>query len=94
MAASGGDSRDCESILNKLIHLTEQYKRLNELLENKQNMLRERANGLRLRRLKYKCDLQHTWITRTQIEMEQSLYERGTVPNNTGQATAIQTQIN
>lgn len=59
---------DCVSILNKLILLTEQYKRLNELLENKQNMLKQRAINLRQRRLKHKCDMQKIWITLTQIE--------------------------
>lgn len=59
---------DCVSILNKLILLTEQYKRLNELLENKQNMLKERAINLQERRLKHKCDMQKMWITLTQIE--------------------------
>lgn len=59
---------DCVSILNKLILLTEQYKRLNELLEDKQRMLKQRAINLQQRRLKHKCDMQKMWITLTQIE--------------------------
>lgn len=59
---------DCVSILNKLILLTQQYKRLNELLENKQNMLKQRAIHLRKRRLKHKRDMHKMWITLTQIE--------------------------
>lgn len=67
---------DCVSILNKLILLTEQYKRLNELLENKQNMLKQRAINLRQRRLKHKCDMQKMWITLTQIDTNNTLETR------------------
>lgn len=53
---------DSESILNQLILLTEQYKRVNELLENKRNMLNERALVLRRRQLQHKCDVQRMWL--------------------------------
>lgn len=53
---------DSDAILDQLILLTEQYKRLNELLENKQNLLRQRALVLKKRRLKTKCDMQRMWI--------------------------------
>lgn len=76
---------DCVSILNKLILLTEQYKRLNELLENKQNMLKQRAICLQKRRLKHKCDMQKMWINLTQIETN----------HNTARTTSVgQTAVN
>lgn len=59
---------DSESILNQLILLTEQYKRVNELLENKRNMLKQRALILRKRQLQHKCDLQRMWLTLTQTD--------------------------
>lgn len=59
---------DSESILNQLILLTEQYKRVNELLENKRNMLKERALILRKRRLQHRCDVQRMWLTLTQAD--------------------------
>lgn len=68
---------DCVSILNKLILLTEQYKRLNELLENKQNMLKQRAISLQKRRLKHKCDMQKMWITLMQIETNHTTTSNG-----------------
>lgn len=77
---------DCESILTKLIHLTEQYKRLNELLENKQNMLKQRALNLQKRRLKHKCDMQKMWINLN------NTFEMPSVP--IGQATAVKTESN
>lgn len=83
---------DCESILNKLIQLTEQYKRLNELLENKQNMLKQRAICLRTRRLKYKCDMQKRWITLTQIGIDASLFDRTAL--SFGQTAALHTETN
>lgn len=59
---------DCESILSKLILLTEQYKRLNELLENKQNMLKQRANELQMRRIKHKYQMQKMWLWLSRID--------------------------
>lgn len=56
------DSADSESILNQLILLTEQYKRVNELLENKRNLLKQRAIILRKRQLKHRCDVQRMWL--------------------------------
>lgn len=51
------DDVDCASILNQLILLTEQYKRLMELLENKRNMLKQRAFELHKRRLEQKHEI-------------------------------------
>lgn len=59
---------DSESILNQLILLTEQYKRVNELLENKRNMLKQRALILRKRQLQHKCDLQRMWLALNQTD--------------------------
>lgn len=73
---------DCVSILNKLILLTEQYKRLNELLENKQNMLKERAINLQQRRLQHKYDMQKMWITLTQIGTDATLDLLSSSPPN------------
>lgn len=56
------------AILDQLVLLTEQYKRLNELLENKQNLLRQRALDLRKRRLKTKCDMHRMWLTLTNAD--------------------------
>lgn len=61
---------DSAAILDQLILLTEQYKRLNELLENKQNVLRQRALELKKRQLQTKCDMQRMWISLTQTEPE------------------------
>lgn len=80
---------DCVSILNKLILLTEQYKRLNELLENKQNMLKQRAINLQKRRLKHKCDMQKMWTILTQIETNNT-HEAMLI----GQPTAVHTDTN
>lgn len=54
---------DSAAILDQLVLLTEQYKRLNELLENKQNLLRQRALDLRKRHLKSKRDMHRMWLT-------------------------------
>lgn len=54
---------DSAAILDQLVLLTEQYKRLNELLENKQNLLRQRALDLRKRRIKTKRDMHRMWLT-------------------------------
>lgn len=66
--SNGTAMDDSESILNQLILLTEQYKRLNELLENKRNMLKDRALVLRKRRLQHRCDVQRMWLTLTQTD--------------------------
>ena len=62
---------DCESILSKLILLTEQFQRVNELLELKQNRLKQRAINLHMRRLRHKYDMQKVWIRLIQIEANQ-----------------------
>lgn len=67
IAAMTGDI-DCVSILNKLILLTEQYRKLNVLLQNKQDTLKQRVLNLRKRRLKHKRDMHQMWIALTQIE--------------------------
>lgn len=56
---------DSAAILDQLLLLTEQYKRLNELLENKQNLLRQRALDLKKRRLKTRSDMHRMWLTLT-----------------------------
>lgn len=57
-ATTMDDDVDCaSSILNQLILLTEQYKRLMELLENKRNMLKQRALELHKRRLEQKLEI-------------------------------------
>lgn len=78
---------DCESILSKLILLTEQFQRVNELLENKQNRLKQRAFNLQMRRLRHKYDMQKVWIRLTQIEANQ-------LNELIGQATTVQTGLN
>lgn len=89
IATMNSSDIDCESILSKLILLTEQYKRLNELLENKQNMLKQRAFELQMRRLEHKCDMQKMWITLTQTNTSSAV----DVPSMMlmGQTTAIKT---
>lgn len=49
------------STLKQLILLTEQYKRLNELLENKRNLLRWRVTNVRKRQHKQKKHIQNLW---------------------------------
>lgn len=78
---------DCESILSKLILLTEQFQRVNELLEKKQNRLKQRAFNLQMRRLQHKYDMQNVWIRLTQIEANQ-------LNQLIGQATPVNTDIN
>lgn len=78
---------DCESILSKLILLTEQFQRVNELLEKKQNRLKQRAFNLQMRRLQHRYDMQNVWIRLTQIEANQ-------LNQLIGQATPVNTDIN
>lgn len=82
---------DCESILSKLILLTEQYKRLNELLENKQNLLKQRALELQMRRLEHDLNMQKTWIALAQIDTNSTILLQ---TRQIGQTTAVQTDIN
>lgn len=82
---------ECESILSKLILLTEQYKRLNELLENKQNLLKQRALELEMRRLEHDLNMQKTWIALAQIDANSTIL----LPSKQiERATAVETNIN
>lgn len=85
---SSSSDIDCVSILSKLILLTEQYKRVNELLENKKNMLKQRALKLQMRRLKHQCYMQKMCITLTEIEANYSNNKMASVL--IGQTAAVQ----
>lgn len=51
------------SIINQLFLLTEQYKRLNELLKNKQNMLQRKAIRLKKKRYQNQKQLHDLWAS-------------------------------
>lgn len=87
---NSSDIINCESILSKLILLTQQYKRLNELLEDKQNMLQQRAIDLQMRRLQHKNDMQRMWMSLTEPNNFMDLPSTSLLE----QTAAIETDIN
>lgn len=58
------------AILNQLILLTQQYKRLNELMENKRSMLQRRMYTLRRQRLRHRKRMQNLWLTLIELQID------------------------
>lgn len=60
------------SILNQLILLTQQYQRLNELMENKRAILQRRMMSSRRRRVQQHRHIKHLWQTLTRLALSGS----------------------
>lgn len=62
-------AEDDVAILNQLILLTQQYKRLNELMENKRTMLQRRMHNLRRQRLRHRKRMHTLWLTLIKLQI-------------------------
>lgn len=62
-------NEDDIAILNQLILLTQQYKRLNELMENKRTMLQRRMYILRRQRLRHRKRMHNLWLTLIKLQI-------------------------
>lgn len=60
---------DDVAVLNQLILLTQQYKRLNELMENKRTMLQRRMYILRRQRLRHRKRMQNLWLALIKLQI-------------------------
>lgn len=65
----GTTAEDDVAILNQLILLTQQYKRLNELMENKRTMLQRRMHILRRHRLRHRKRMHNLWLTLIKLQI-------------------------
>lgn len=62
-------AEDDVAILNQLILLTQQYKRLNELMENKRTMLQRRMHILRRQRLRHRKRMHNLWLALINLQI-------------------------
>lgn len=75
-------AEDDVAILNQLILLTQQYKRLNELMENKRTMLQRRMHNLRRQRLRHRKRMHTLWLTLIELQITDADITPDTLDDN------------